>query len=111
MPLQVPPRYLSSYHIQGDVLFFNYIVKAFHLPFLLYRLFFNWQITVNVMDENDNIPIFHPPLCCNVSVYENVEIGTTIVRISASDADAGLNKQISFEIFNGTQIGAVFVLI
>ena len=65
------------------------------------------QVTVNVLDENDNIPIFHPPFCCNVSVYENVEVGTTIVRISASDADAGSSKDIAYELVNGNQIGLI----
>ncbi|XP_019727452.1 protocadherin alpha-4-like, partial [Hippocampus comes] len=52
-------------------------------------------IVVNVLDVNDNPPIF----CQNLykaSVYENVEIGTSIIRLNATDLDAGENGQVFY---------------
>lgn len=42
----------------------------------------------NVVDLNDNAPIFDPMSYSN-EVYENVTIGTTVVTVSATDLDSG----------------------
>lgn len=42
----------------------------------------------NVVDLNDNAPIFDPMSYSN-EVYENVTIGTTVVAVSATDLDSG----------------------
>ncbi len=46
------------------------------------------SIVVNVMDVNDNKPIFSKPLY-KVKVKENTQIGTKIISVSASDLDEG----------------------
>lgn len=42
----------------------------------------------NVLDLNDNAPIFDPMSYSN-EIYENVSIGTPIVTVTATDIDSG----------------------
>lgn len=42
----------------------------------------------NVIDLNDNAPVFDPMSYSN-EIYENVLIGTEVVTVSASDIDTG----------------------
>lgn len=42
----------------------------------------------NVLDLNDNSPIFDPMSYSN-EVFENVAIGTEVVAVSATDIDSG----------------------
>ncbi|XP_053332006.1 protocadherin alpha-2-like [Clarias gariepinus] len=55
------------------------------------------QIVINVLDINDNSPIFMKPLY-KVKVDENVSVGTKILSVSASDADEGVNSEVSYSI-------------
>ncbi|XP_070693375.1 protocadherin alpha-8-like [Pempheris klunzingeri] len=52
-------------------------------------------ITVNVLDINDNPPVFSQTLY-KASVYENAKIGTSIITLNATDLDAGPNGQVSY---------------
>jgi hypothetical protein len=52
----------------------------------------------NVIDLNDNAPIFDPMSYSN-EIYENVPIRTEVVRVSATDIDSG--KSI-LSTFNNT---------
>ncbi|XP_072558088.1 protocadherin alpha-2-like isoform X8 [Paramormyrops kingsleyae] len=56
------------------------------------------QITVNVLDLNDNNPAFVKPLY-KVKLKENVPYGTPVVTLNATDPDEGLNGQILYSIF------------
>ncbi|XP_039872418.1 protocadherin alpha-8-like [Simochromis diagramma] len=63
-------------------------------------------IIVNVLDINDNPPVFSQMLY-KVSIHENVNIGTSIITLNATDLDDGKNGQISYyfmEIDEGKQI-------
>jgi protocadherin Fat 4 len=42
----------------------------------------------NVIDLNDNAPVFDPMSYSN-EIYENVPIGTEVVTVSATDTDSG----------------------
>ncbi|XP_056238345.1 protocadherin alpha-2-like isoform X27 [Seriola aureovittata] len=53
------------------------------------------QILVNVIDVNDNTPFFSKPLY-KVSVSENVPVGTTILKLNATDLDEGLHSDIRY---------------
>ncbi|KAJ3587348.1 hypothetical protein NHX12_010946 [Muraenolepis orangiensis] len=53
------------------------------------------KIVVNVMDVNDNTPIFSQPLY-KAQVNEDAPLHTSIVTISASDLDEGLNSEIVY---------------
>ncbi|MEQ2186943.1 hypothetical protein GOODEAATRI_034041, partial [Goodea atripinnis] len=54
-------------------------------------------ITINVLDVNDNPPVFSQTLY-KISVYENVKIGTSIITLNATDLDAGQNGQILYSL-------------
>ncbi|KAM3612508.1 uncharacterized protein V6R79_009464 [Siganus canaliculatus] len=63
-------------------------------------------ILVNVLDINDNPPVFSQTLY-KASVYENVKIGTSIITLNATDLDAGENGQVLYsfsKIGRGKQI-------
>ncbi|XP_039976621.1 protocadherin alpha-10-like isoform X5 [Xiphias gladius] len=52
-------------------------------------------ITIDVLDSNDNAPVFSQTLY-KASVYENVKIGTSIITLNATDLDAGSNGQVLY---------------
>ncbi|KAF3838341.1 hypothetical protein F7725_010109 [Dissostichus mawsoni] len=54
-------------------------------------------IIVNVLDSNDNAPVFSQTLY-KASVYENSNIGTSIITLNATDLDAGQNGKISYSL-------------
>ncbi|XP_074530023.1 protocadherin alpha-8-like isoform X9 [Halichoeres trimaculatus] len=53
------------------------------------------QIKVNVLDVNDNPPLFSKSLY-KVQVVENANIGTTILELTATDLDDGVNAQLVY---------------
>ncbi|XP_036069856.1 protocadherin alpha-8 isoform X4 [Oryzias melastigma] len=53
------------------------------------------QIKVNVLDVNDNSPVFSKSLY-KVQVVENAVLGTTLLRLAASDLDEGVNGQVVY---------------
>ncbi|XP_017282655.1 protocadherin alpha-2 [Kryptolebias marmoratus] len=58
------------------------------------------QIHVNVIDVNDNTPSFSKSLY-KVSVNENISVGATIMKLSATDLDEGLNSNIKYFLMSG----------
>ncbi|XP_068114331.1 cadherin-23 isoform X3 [Hyperolius riggenbachi] len=61
----------------------------------------DYTLTVNVLDVNDNPPVIDRPYGYNVSLYENVGGGTSIIRVIATDKDKGLNSVLSYYITQG----------
>lgn len=61
-------------------------------------------IIINVLDSNDNPPVFSKTLY-KAKVYENVKIGTLIIRLNATDLDVGQNGQViyAFSEVSGTE--------
>ncbi|XP_045069644.1 protocadherin gamma-C3-like [Coregonus clupeaformis] len=55
------------------------------------------QIVMNVMDANDNTPVFSK-LVYKVKVKENVSFGTKLITLSATDLDEGLNSEVLYSI-------------
>ncbi|XP_061090069.1 protocadherin alpha-4-like [Conger conger] len=53
------------------------------------------EIIVNVLDINDNTPVFSSPLY-KVRVFENTPPGTSIITLNATDLDAGANGEIVY---------------
>lgn len=49
-------------------------------------------VYVNVIDLNDNAPIFDPMSFSN-EILEDIPVGTSVVTISATDLDSGMYKQ------------------
>ncbi|XP_062381352.1 protocadherin alpha-3-like [Sardina pilchardus] len=57
------------------------------------------KIVVNVIDVNDNIPIFSKPLY-KAQISENVPAGTSVITVQANDLDEGINSEIVYSIVN-----------
>ncbi|XP_035288661.1 protocadherin alpha-8-like isoform X24 [Anguilla anguilla] len=55
------------------------------------------QITVNVMDVNDNTPVFSKALY-KVRIWENSHFGTSVIKLNATDMDEGVNSQIVYSL-------------
>ncbi|XP_068570866.1 protocadherin gamma-C5-like isoform X6 [Cebidichthys violaceus] len=53
------------------------------------------KITVTVLDNNDNVPVFKRQLY-NVTVHENNIAGSVLVKLEATDADEGVNREIEY---------------
>ncbi|XP_076020968.1 protocadherin alpha-2-like [Genypterus blacodes] len=53
------------------------------------------QIKVNVLDVNDNSPVFSKSLY-KVKVLENAQIGTALLTLSATDLDDGVNGELFY---------------
>ncbi|XP_068083905.1 fat-like cadherin-related tumor suppressor homolog [Anabrus simplex] len=57
------------------------------------------KVMINVMDTNDNDPLFDTPEM-EVWVDENEPAGTSIAKVTARDRDSGENAYISYSIAN-----------
>ncbi|XP_036933509.1 protocadherin alpha-8-like isoform X8 [Acanthopagrus latus] len=55
------------------------------------------QLVVNVLDINDNIPIFSETLY-KTKIPENTPVGTVVMAVNATDADEGLNSEIVYSL-------------
>uniref|UniRef100_A0A3B5KUT6 Cadherin domain-containing protein n=1 Tax=Xiphophorus couchianus TaxID=32473 RepID=A0A3B5KUT6_9TELE len=53
------------------------------------------QIVIHVLDANDNFPVFEKNNY-KISLPENTEKGTSVIKITATDADEGPNGEIEF---------------
>uniref|UniRef100_A0A7M5X211 Cadherin domain-containing protein n=2 Tax=Clytia hemisphaerica TaxID=252671 RepID=A0A7M5X211_9CNID len=61
------------------------------------------HITFKVTDVNDNSPRFidYAEYAYNVTVEDNIHVGTLLTVLSTSDADSGLNAKIDYNIESG----------
>ncbi|KAA0709727.1 Protocadherin alpha-C2 [Triplophysa tibetana] len=57
------------------------------------------QITVTVLDANDNVPVFDRAVY-RVSLVENAPRGTLVLKLNATDLDEGANGEITYS-FSG----------
>ncbi|KAM9455756.1 protocadherin alpha-2-like [Clarias gariepinus] len=64
------------------------------------------QIVINVLDINDNNPVFTMPLY-KVRVDENSPVGTKILTVSAADADEGVNAEMSYSFVSDVRNSAL----
>ncbi|KAK3739519.1 hypothetical protein QZH41_016191, partial [Actinostola sp. cb2023] len=55
------------------------------------------NVNINIVDVNDNVPQINTT-SLRGSVKENEPAGTYVMRLLATDADAGLNGQLTFEL-------------
>ncbi|KAF7700917.1 hypothetical protein HF521_002082, partial [Silurus meridionalis] len=53
-------------------------------------------IHINVLDANDNSPVFSQSVY-KVTLAENTPLGAEVVTVSATDADEGVNGEVSYE--------------
>ena len=54
----------------------------------------------NVVDQNDNAPIFEPGPR-SAEIIENSPIGTAVISVNATDSDSGDNGLIAYHIISG----------
>lgn len=73
------------------------------------RLSGSMQVSVNVADVNDNSPSFTKAVYYK-EVPENTAIGTMVLKVSATDPDAGPNGQVTYSFFDQTakSYGSIF---
>ncbi|XP_027766763.1 protocadherin gamma-B5-like, partial [Empidonax traillii] len=57
------------------------------------------QVRVNVTDANDNPPVFSKSVY-EARVAENLPAGSLVLRVQATDADAGANRRIFYSFSN-----------
>ncbi|XP_042372051.1 protocadherin gamma-C3-like, partial [Plectropomus leopardus] len=55
------------------------------------------EIEINVLDINDNAPMFSSTLY-KVKTFENIQVGTAIFPLNATDADEGTNSEIVYSL-------------
>lgn len=60
------------------------------------------QVTVHVLDTNDNTPKFNPAKK-TVTTSENSPIGHIVTKVTATDPDTGLNGRIIYSIVSGSE--------
>lgn len=60
------------------------------------------NLTISVEDQNDNDPKFDRTQY-STTVYEDVPIDTSILKVHASDADVGVNARIIYSLANESQ--------
>ncbi|NWZ91402.1 CAD23 protein, partial [Nesospiza acunhae] len=65
------------------------------------------QVTITVLDENDNSPQFDITSDTSVSVAEDSAVGKRVALVLARDPDAGSNGQVTFSLTSGN-IGRAF---
>ncbi|XP_066524901.1 protocadherin gamma-A11-like [Hoplias malabaricus] len=65
------------------------------------------QIFITVLDVNDNAPVFTKPVYKAV-ITENSAKGSSLTRVSASDADKGPNGHVSYLISNTDAVSEMF---
>ncbi|NWV70323.1 PCDGH protein, partial [Malurus elegans] len=57
------------------------------------------QVRINVTDANDNPPVFSKRIY-DARVPENLPVGSLVLRVLATDADAGSNGRVSYTFSN-----------
>ena len=66
-------------------------------------------VNVNVTDVNDNTPVFDEDDMLNVSLNEDIKIGSNILMLNVTDDDIGSNAAVTFSIVQGNVGGAFAV--
>uniref|UniRef100_A0A672YHJ2 Protocadherin beta-16-like n=1 Tax=Sphaeramia orbicularis TaxID=375764 RepID=A0A672YHJ2_9TELE len=54
------------------------------------------NININILDANDNAPVFNQSTVYKATVIENASKGTLIITVNASDIDSGTNGQVTY---------------
>ncbi|XP_024919230.1 protocadherin alpha-8-like [Cynoglossus semilaevis] len=55
------------------------------------------NVTIIVLDSNDNRPVFSQE-AYEISIQENVPLGTSVLKINATDADGGSNGEVEYRL-------------
>ncbi|XP_066507712.1 protocadherin Fat 3 [Hoplias malabaricus] len=66
------------------------------------------DLTIMVLDVNDNPPIFQKQ-DYSVTVPEDVAVGTEVLRVFATSEDIGINAEIYYSITTGNEMGKFLI--
>ena len=55
------------------------------------------EVVIAIEDENDNKPRFSQTVY-NVDIMENSNFGSTVLTVTATDADSGLNGDVTYSL-------------
>ena len=66
------------------------------------------NILINVIDANDNVPVF-VKLSDRIKIVESTDISMVVYQVKAEDKDSGANGQVNYEILKGN-INSVFYI-
>ena len=58
------------------------------------------EVLITVLDVNEHKPVFSP-LKYNVTISEAAGIGSSVLKLTATDKDAGSNSQLAYSIVKG----------
>uniref|UniRef100_A0A8C9DSI4 Cadherin domain-containing protein n=1 Tax=Prolemur simus TaxID=1328070 RepID=A0A8C9DSI4_PROSS len=61
------------------------------------------ELRIQVTDANDNPPVFSQDVY-RASLPENVPPGTSVLQVSATDQDEGVNSEITYSFFRNGQV-------
>ena len=61
------------------------------------------SVTVNIVDINNNPPVFRPSTY-SFEVYSSTKVGSSVYRILAMDADIGINANVTYSFINSNQL-------
>ncbi|DAA27385.1 TPA: protocadherin gamma subfamily B, 5-like [Bos taurus] len=61
------------------------------------------ELQIQVTDANDNPPVFTQDVY-RVNLGENVPPGTTVLQVSATDQDEGINSEIAYSFYRSGQV-------
>ncbi|XP_077433286.1 protocadherin alpha-6-like isoform X17 [Vanacampus margaritifer] len=61
------------------------------------------NISINVLDVNDNAPVFSKDVY-SVMLNENAAIGTTVIKVNATDLDEGPNGEVIYSLNKNNKI-------
>lgn len=78
----------------------NYTLQVTATDRGLESRFSTQKLVIMVEDVNDNPPVFVPSVYSE-TVREDVKIGTTLLQVTATDSDSGLNGVVRFFITSG----------
>ncbi|XP_036168193.1 protocadherin gamma-B2 isoform X20 [Myotis myotis] len=67
------------------------------------------QIRIEVTDANDNAPVFSQDVY-RVSLPENLPPGTSVLKVTATDKDEGINAEITYSFKIPGDVGNMFTL-
>lgn len=62
-------------------------------------------LAVQVLDENDNNPVFDDENLHKVTIPEDAPIGSLVVRVTASDADIGAFGKLTYQLDSSSSLG------
>lgn len=62
------------------------------------------EVLITVLDVNEHKPVFNP-LKYNVTISEAAGVGSSVLKLSATDKDDGINSQLVYSIVNGDPRG------